>query len=163
VTDLVVDKVTAGMIRVGIETSWRLRLSLPYPRPPAGLTGNTRVNRWAKAKDTRMVRGDVLVIARGAGLHLIPDGMVGHVTAGLVWAPGDRRARDEDNLWPLAKVGFDALARGRRDWVGLDLVPNDSPAYMTKLAPRIEPPPAKGMWLDITLHPAPALTGEPQQ
>lgn len=47
----------------------------------------------------------------------------------------------------------DALARGRADWVGLDLVPDDTPAWMDKAAPRILPPPEPaGMWLDLTLR-----------
>lgn len=130
----------------------RAVLALPYDRPPAALHGNTRTHWRRRAADTRQVRADVHALATQAGLHRhAPD--VEHVTVELVWAPGDRRHRDADNLWPMLKVGCDALARGRSDLVGLDLVPDDTPRHMTKLAPRIEPPPAeKGMWLVVTLH-----------
>lgn len=129
----------------------RAQLDLPYERPPKGLTGNVRGNSWRqKAADTRLVRADVTQVAKQAKLDRL--GPLAHVTVELVWAPGDRRRRDSDNLWPLLKVCCDALARGpRRDWVGLELVPDDTPDHMTKLAPRIEPPPAKGMWLRLTL------------
>lgn len=127
------------------------RLTLPYDRPPAALTANTRAHWRRRSADTQQVRADVVRLAQAAGMHrlLIP---IVHVEAGLVWAPGDRRRRDADNLYPLAKACFDALARGPRgDWVGLDLVPDDTPDLFTKRAPRIEPPPAKGMWLDVVL------------
>lgn len=126
-------------------------LVLPYMRPPKSLVGNTRVHWRQRSADTNMVRNDVMLLARAAHLHRI-DG-IRHVTVELVWAPGDRRRRDADNLWPLLKVACDALARGPRpDWVGLELVPDDTPDWFTKLAPRIEPPPAKpGMRLIVGL------------
>lgn len=126
-----------------------VRLTLPYDRPPKSLVGNSRAHWRQRSADTRNVRGTVLTLAQAAGLHRV--GPARHVTVELVWAPGDNRRRDADNLWPLLKVGCDALARGRRDWVGLDLVPDDTPEHMTKRAPRIEPPPARGMWLDVTV------------
>jgi hypothetical protein len=36
--------------------------------------------------------------------------------------------------------------------VGLDLVPDDTPEHFTKLAPILAPPPAKGMWLDLSIR-----------
>lgn len=127
------------------------RLTLPYDRPPAALTANNRAHWRRRSADTQQVRADVLRLAQVAGMHRILIPIV-HVEAGLVWAPGDRRRRDADNLYPLAKACFDALARGPRgDWVGLDLVPDDTPEWFTKRTPRIEPPPAKGMWLDVAL------------
>ena len=96
-----------------------------------------------------MVRSTVALLARQAG---IPKAE--HLTVELVWAPGDRRRRDADNLWPLLKSACDALARGRADWVGLDLVADDTPRFMTKLAPRIAGPeesPQRGMWLFVTV------------
>ena len=127
------------------------RLTLPYDRPPAALTANTRAHWRARSRDTRQVRSDVVRLAQQAGMHRL-DLPVEHVEAGLVWAPGDHRRRDEDNLYPLAKACFDAIARGpRAGWVGLDLVPDDTPEWFTKRMPRIEPPPAKGMWLDVIL------------
>lgn len=131
------------------ETPTMCTLQLPYELLPAGLSGNTRASWRTKARSTRMVRSDVMRLAQAAGLHRLA---LAHIAVELVWAPGDRRRRDSDNLWPLLKAACDALARGpRRDWVGLELVPDDTPEFMTKHAPRIDPPPAKGMWLQLTL------------
>lgn len=124
-------------------------LTLPYQRPPASLTGNTRVHWRRRSADTNQVRTTVAALGKQAR---IPAGE--HLTVELVWSPGDRRRRDADNLWPLLKVCCDALARGRRDWVGLELVPDDTPKFMTKLAPKIAAPDecsAVGMWLHITV------------
>jgi hypothetical protein len=127
------------------------RLNLPYDSIPKGLSGNSRGRSWRpKAASTQMVRADVTTLARAAGLHRVQG--VEHVTVELVWAPGDHRRRDEDNLYPLLKVGCDALARGRKDWVGIDLVPDDTSVFMAKSC-RIAPPPEpKGMRLDLTLR-----------
>lgn len=135
-------------------TGARCRLDLPYDRPPESLWGNTRAHWRRRSAETRQLRNDVLMVARSVGLHRLCDGRVEHVTAGLVWAPGDRRPRDEDNLAPMQKVACDGLARGRqKTFIGLDLVPDDSSEHFTKLAPRILPPPEpKGMWLDILLR-----------
>src|SRR4051812_13614507 len=78
---------------------------------PTGLSGNSRrATSRPKAASTQMVRADVTQLARAAGLHHIHG--VEHATVEHVWAPGDPRRRDEDNLYPLLKVGCDALARG---------------------------------------------------
>jgi crossover junction endodeoxyribonuclease RusA len=98
-----------------------------------------------------MVRGDVTTLAKAAGLHRLGR-RIEHITVTLVWAPGDRRRRDEDNLYGLVKVAADALARGpRKDWVGLELVPDDTAEFMQKTC-LIAPPPAKGMWLDLSIR-----------
>lgn len=130
-----------------------VRLHLPYDRPPAALAGNARAHWRAEARAKQETRNTVTVLARQAGLHRYRPGHVEHVTAQLVWAPGDRRKRDSDNLWRFAKVIFDCIARGRPDLVGLDVVPDDSPEHFTKLAPVILPPPApKAMYLDLWLR-----------
>lgn len=149
-----VGRITSGQIMAdSIRTGAVCRLALPYSRPPASLWGNTRSHWRARSRDTAQVRADVVNVARAAGLHRLCDGRIEHVIAALTWAPGDRRVRDDDNLWPMAKVVFDAIARRRADLIGLDLVPDDSPEWMTKNAPRILPPPhEKGMWLDLTLR-----------
>lgn len=126
----------------------KVRLHLPYEAPPKPLNANWRGHWSARARATAQVRADVTALAKQAGLHRL--GNVEHVTVQLVWAPGDNRRRDSDNLYPLFKVGCDALARGRAGLVGLDLVPDDDPVHMTKCAPVILPSPAsKGMWLDL--------------
>jgi crossover junction endodeoxyribonuclease RusA len=145
-----VGPISARLLIAPPPTQLRARLHLPYARPPKSLVGNSRAHWRQRSTDTQQVRTDVMRLAQQAGLHRL--GRLEHITAELVWAPGDRRRRDADNLWPLLKVACDALARGpRRDWVGLELVPDDTPEHMTKLAPRIQPPPEKGMWLVLTL------------
>jgi len=124
-------------------------LPLPYDRPPKGLTANgSHGNYHAKAADTKRVRAAVTRLAAEAGIQ-----PCAHLTVWLYWAPGDRRRRDADNLWPLLKVCCDALAKGpRKDWVGLELVPDDTPQYMTKRSPRILTPDEtteRGLWLIV--------------
>lgn len=128
-------------------------LHLPYDRPPKELGGNARAHWRPEARAKAQVRETVTYLARNAGLHRYQPGDVEHVTVRLVWAPGDNRKRDPDNLWKLQKICADAIARGRAGLVGLDVVPDDSPQYMEKLAPVIVPPPApKGMRLELTLR-----------
>ena len=128
------------------------RLTLPYQRPPAALCGNSRTHWRARSAASKQVRTDVAALAMQAG---IPRSA--HLEVELLWAPGDRRRRDADNLWPLLKAACDGLARGnRRDWVGLDLVPDDTPEFMTKRAPRIlssDECRESGMWLDVLAFP----------
>lgn len=129
-----------------------VRLALPYDRPPAALWGNTRKHWRVRSRDTRQVRGDVLALAQAVGLHRL-ERPVAHVTVCLTWAPGDNRRRDSDNAWPLLKAASDGIARGgRADLIGLDLVPDDTPRWMDKRAPVIAGPPAKGMWLDLSIR-----------
>lgn len=124
----------------------RVTLALPYPAPPRPLTGNARTHWAQRSTATRRLRHEVTLLARHAGL----TGPYTHLWVTLRWAPGDRRRRDADNLWPMLKVICDGLSRGRGDWVGLRLVPDDTPEWMTKHAPVIDPPPAApGMRVDI--------------
>lgn len=107
------------------------------------LRGNARPGHWAiRHRAVKQVIEDVVLLAR---LGRIPAGE--HITVQLLWAPGDRRRADVDNLVALQKVMCDALARGRKDLPGLHLVPDDTPEHMTKRMPEILPPPACGLWL----------------
>lgn len=112
------------------------------------LTGNDRKHWRSRATRTRRIRLGVYYEARRA--HIPP---AGHITVQLHYRPPDNRRRDADNLWPCLKAACDALARGpRRDWVGLEIVPDDTPEHMTKLAPIIHP--ANGeprMWLTVEI------------
>ena len=102
-------------------------------QPCEPLNANWRLHYHDRARRTRIIRDGVLVAARAAR---IPKGR--HLTVTLHYQPGDNRRRDEDNLFPTLKAACDALARGpRRDWVGLELVPDDTSAHMTKVAPII--------------------------
>ncbi len=152
-----IGRITVADIADPIPTSALVRLDLPYQRPPASLWGNTRSHWRARSRDARQVRTDVVTVATAAGLHHLCDGRVSHVTAQLVWAPGDRRRRDDDNLAGMQKVVCDAIARGpRADLIGLQLVPDDTREHFRKLEPLILPPPEPaGMWLNLHLmfHP----------
>lgn len=109
------------------------------------LRGNSRPPHWAtRHRAVKQVIHDVATLARASK---IPAGQ--HLTVQLVWAPGDRRVADVDNLVALQKVMCDALARGRKDLPGLHLVPDDRPQHMTKLMPLILPPPENGLWLNV--------------
>lgn len=128
------------------------RIDLPYQSPPKTLRGNARCHWAARAKETSEVRHTVSSLVKSAGVPKCE-----FLTVQLFWAPGDRRRRDEDNLWPLLKVCCDAIARGRKDWVGLELVPDDTPQYMDKMGPRILTPDDTarvGMWLTIATRDA---------
>ncbi|MGH9059007.1 MAG: hypothetical protein ACRDZY_05760, partial [Acidimicrobiales bacterium] len=110
----------------------------------------------ATNSDVQAVRHDVYWLAREA--KCLPGR---HVTVHLAWSPRRRNGADVDNLVLLYKACCDGLARGARRptvrnpgvAVGLDLVPDDRPAHMSKLMPVIlpagEPP---GMWLTVVIH-----------
>jgi hypothetical protein len=109
--------------------SWTLKL--PYERPPKGLSANYR-GHWApKARSTAEVRALVVTLARAAGIPTM-----GRMQVELVWVVTDNRKRDEDNAFPLLKVAADGLASDRG--VSAHLVPDDSPEWCVKIAPRIE-------------------------
>jgi hypothetical protein len=119
------------------------RIDLPYPDYPTypALSLNARGNRWATNRDVQAVRADVSRLARPIrpGKHLLVH---------LAWSPQKHAGKDQDNLGLLYKVICDALARGPRRptlrnpgvAIGLDLVPDDTPKFVTKLAPVILPP-----------------------
>lgn len=106
-------------------------LELPYERPPKGLSANYR-GHWApKAKSTAEVRALVVALARNARIPTMC-----RMQVELVWVVTDNRKRDADNVFPLLKAAADALASDRG--VSARLVPDDSPEWCVKIAPRIE-------------------------
>lgn len=111
-----------------------------------GLHSNARPGHWAqRAKATRTVIQTVVTAAHKAGLTPCT-----HLTVQLVWAPGDHRTADRGNLMGIHKACLDALARGRTDLPGLQLVPNDSDRWVEELMPRIDRPPVPaGLWLEV--------------
>ncbi|HEU5475681.1 MAG TPA: hypothetical protein VFV67_34000 [Actinophytocola sp.] len=134
----------------------RFQIEVPMLRPPHAhgpasavcepLNANWRLHWQSRRERVALVRHGVMVAAKNAG---VPAGR--HLTVTLHYQPGDNRRRDADNLVPTLKAACDALARGRRrDWVGLDLVPDDTPEHMTKRMPVIHPGPGvRRLWLEI--------------
>lgn len=136
----------------GVGTTYELEVPLML-HPNGGklaepLNANWRLDRWTVASRVRTVREAVVMRAINAK---IPQCQ--HLTVTLHYAPGDNRNRDADNLWPTLKAACDALAKGkRREFVGLDLVPDDTPEFMEKLTPVIHK--GKGrirLWLEVTV------------
>lgn len=111
-------------------------LQLPWKSPP--LTLNQRMHWAVKARLTKEVRLIAKVKARG-----IPD--IERCSVELVWFVTDKRRRDADNPVLTLKALCDGL-------VDAEIVPDDTPEYMTKLPVRIEYVPkrvAAGMALVI--------------
>lgn len=144
---------------------YRINLS-PWDRPLLGrprepwtvMHANQRPPRHPAGRN-RIVQDTIAAIAwkaRAAGLRE----PVPHLVVALVWVPhdyaGDRDRRDPDNLGPGVKIVCDALARGpakrRRGDPGLDLVPDDTPRYMTRRKPDIVGPTPElpaGLWVIV--------------
>lgn len=140
------------------------RLMLPYTSPPKALSLNYHGHWRARSTASREVRQTVSTLARAAGLHRVTG--VEHVTACLRWAPGDRRGRDPGNLTLMSKAAIDALTPDRTTvrrvkgkvkitrHIGMGLIEDDTPRWLTEMMPVISPPPApKGMWLYIWINP----------
>lgn len=97
---------------------------LPWATPPISL--NDRGHWRAKAARVKHVRYQV---AQLLTMHRIPAAERIHVT--LHYVPRDRRRRDADNLVGTLKPCIDAM-------VDSQIVPDDSPEYVTWSQPVIE-------------------------
>lgn len=106
-------------------------ITLPYPKPPKGLSLNDRCHWATKAENTALIRRSVKHLAYNAGIPKMQ-----RMQVELVWVVKDRRTRDSDNTAPLLKAVADGLASNKG--VSANLVPDDSPDYCVKLMPRIE-------------------------
>lgn len=112
------------------------RLELPWVKPPLNL--NQRHKHWAnKAHLTAIVRSTVGWLAKQ---RHIPASR--YCTVTLIWAPGDKRRRDADNLVGTLKPACDGI-------VDAGIVPDDTPEYMKKEMPIFRPGKPAGMWLEI--------------
>ncbi|MEU3476453.1 hypothetical protein [Rhodococcus sp. NPDC006774] len=120
-------------------TPTTLRWDMPWRTPPISL--NDRQHWRPRARKVKEVRAAARILAMAA--HLPRD--LDHVTVQLVYQPRDRRRRDEDNLVGTLKAICDGL-------IDYGITPDDTPQYMTKLMPRIDPP-VKGqtgrIWLEL--------------
>jgi crossover junction endodeoxyribonuclease RusA len=116
--------------------TWTIRL--PYDKPP--LTLNQRLHWRAEARIKHQVRADVTTLVTNAR---IPACHAIHVQ--LVYVPRDHRIRDCDNLVATLKPCIDAIR-------ACDVVPDDSPQYVTWGMPIITAPDSKDphMLLEIT-------------
>lgn len=150
----------AGWLPPGVTPRGReYVLTLPYAAPPPPLNANYRGHWRPRHEVTAQLRRDVSTLARQAGLHRLTG--VRHITVCLRWAPGTRHRRDAGNCYPMSKVCIDALTPDRTTvrrvkgalkvthHVGVGLVPDDVPAWVTELTPVIVVPPARGMWLHV--------------
>lgn len=106
-------------------------LELGYTKPPPGLSANDRSHWATKARSVAAVRGLVKSLATRAGIPTMQRCQVE-----VIWVVADKRRRDADNAAPFAKAIFDGL--GADKGVTARIVPDDDPAHMVKLMPRIE-------------------------
>lgn len=112
-------------------------LHLPWKAPP--LTLNQRMHYMVKARLTKQVR---LVGFAKARASRIPD--LEKCSVELVWYVNTKHRRDTDNPVLTLKALCDGL-------VDAEVVPDDTPEFMTKLPVRIEyrPKVAAGMVLVV--------------
>ena len=113
-----------------------ITVETPWQAPP--LTANQRYHWRKKAAITADIR-------QWARLLFRTTYMQAPITVQLDWHVPDKRRRDVDNAVPTLKAICDGL-------VDAGLVPDDTPADMTKLMPRIiySPDSPKRLVLTIT-------------
>lgn len=112
-------------------------LTFPWERPP--LNANQRLHWAKKASLTKNIRESARLWARK-----LPKAQE-HITVQLVWVVTDRRRRDSDNIYPTFKAMCDGL-------VDAGIVPDDTPEYMTKLAPIIRHEPGGTARLELDVN-----------
>ncbi|MFD1145898.1 hypothetical protein [Saccharothrix hoggarensis] len=117
------------------------------PPQPAPLNANWRLH-WSKEhKLAQEIATAVMLRARSLRIPTCD-----HLTVQIHFAPGNNVKADADNLYPSFKRACDALSRPKHtNWVGLHLVPDDTPQFMTKLEPVIHPGPEheRRLWLTV--------------
>ena len=109
------------------ETMLSYRIRLPWDRPP--LSANDRRHHMAQARAVAEVRRDA-----GWTVKAIRIPRCSHLTVGLVYVPTIRRRRDgAENYGPTLKAIVDAIA------TDLQIVPDDTSEYVTRLMPVVTP------------------------
>lgn len=133
-------------------------LGLPWSAPPLSMndSGATRGAMFAKARKITKIRGDVVNLARQAGL---PKG-IDRAAITLHYRPRDNRARDSVNLAPTLKAVVDGLTpqkivktkKGFNVHPGYGFVVDDSTRHVSTPEPIIHPA-ERGLpgalWLEI--------------
>lgn len=123
-------------------------IDLPYKRPP--ITMNSSFSWKKKHGIVSQLRKDAMNLGKYAKIK--PGS---HMTVHLFYAPGRRIRIDPPNLYAMVKPLVDGLARGnRKDWVGLEIVPDDTKEYVTIPEPTVLFPPTLGprFWLVVTVR-----------
>lgn len=105
-------------------------VNLPYDKPP--LTANKKMHWAEEAKRRRKIRGDMAWLMKSTRNHIDPLTPGQKLRVQLIYTPATHRRRDTDNLWPTLKPLCDGL-------VDAGIVPDDTPEYMVKPEPIIEP------------------------
>lgn len=110
-------------------------IDLPWERPPLNL--NQRMHWARKAKETKLIRSTVAVLARGRAIPL-------PCIVTLVWTVSDARRRDTDNPAPTVKACIDGL----RD---AGCLPDDHSQYVVRSGTAIvKVPGVKALRLEVT-------------
>ena len=100
---------------------------LPWTKPLLNL--NSRQHWAAKARDTDAVRSVTALLCRDVA-------KADKVRVLLTYTPRDKRRRDADNLVGMLKACCDGI-------VDAGVVPDDTPEFMVKEMPVINPPGGK--------------------
>ena len=100
---------------------------LPWKKPLLNL--NSRQHWAAKARDTDSVRSVTALLCRDIA-------KADKVRVVLTYTPRDKRRRDADNLVGMLKACCDGI-------VDAGVVPDDTPEFMVKEMPVINPPGGK--------------------
>ena len=102
-------------------------IALPWTKPLLNL--NSRQHWAAKARDTDAVRSVTALLCRDLA-------KADKVRVLLTYTPRDKRRRDADNLVGMLKACCDGI-------VDAGVVPDDTPEFMVKEMPVINPPGGK--------------------
>ncbi|ALJ22076.1 hypothetical protein AOA12_20155 [Microbacterium sp. No. 7] len=134
-----------GRIGVGDRVVSVWTIVLPYPRPPDGLSANSRTHWRVKARATAEVRNLVVALTRS---HRVPK--MQRCEVQIVWVVTDRRKRDTDGPDPFCKAIYDAIGSDRG--ISAHIVPDDSPEWMSKPRLRIEYRPGEKARFEVTIR-----------
>jgi hypothetical protein len=116
--------------------------TLPFAKPPAGLSANDRTHWRAKAKSTVEVRAQVAFRAMA-----VPK--LDRCRLDVEWVVNTRHRRDTDNLAPLLKAIYDGI--GADKGVSARITVDDDPAHMEKVGATIRYAPDEAARFVVTI------------